>query len=406
MGVVFANPVQSGGSGLVSFNFGFGLNRLNNFSQSLSGGKNGLSQSRMDEYVNITNGINSNQLLDENDPYNNGTPWESKLAWENYLINVVNPDQEGMGSSYESILFENELVNENMTVNSEGYNNEWVASFGANINHQLYLGATIGFQDLSHTISRNYSENGEFGSFNYINVAKTEGKGYNLKLGIIYKPTPELRLGAAIHTPTYFNFKEDQYWTMSSKLQNVSSAANGSHYAETPINSYQYNMDTPMRAIGSFAYLFGKRGLVSIDYEYVDYSKVKLKSYDDYKYNDAADVSLDNTEIHSVYRSVGNLRVGGEFKPVDALSLRLGYESYGNPYESNAHNLSQPNKDYKYNTYNCGIGYRINNVSFDVAYSVGRKTEFSYQYLDALTDELVKNHIDKSEILFTLAIKL
>jgi long-subunit fatty acid transport protein len=133
---------------------------------------------------------------------------------------------------------------------------------------------------------------------------------------------------------------------------------------------------------------------------------MKLKSYDDFKYHDAADVLKDNTEIQSIYRSVGNLRVGGEFKPIDALSLRLGYESYGNPYDSNAHNLSQPNKDYKYNIYNCGIGYRIDNVSFDVAYSVGRRTEFSYQNLDALTTELVKNHTDKSEILFTLAIKL
>jgi len=401
VGVVFANPVQGGGSGMVSFNFGFGLNRLNNFNQSLSGGKNGLGQSRMDEYANITNGINSTKLLDENNPYSNGTPWESKLAWENYLIDVTNPDADGMGNQYQSILLQNELVNENMTINSDGHNNEWVASFGANINHKLYLGATIGFQDLLHNVSRNYNENGEFGYFDYISVAKTEGKGYNLKLGIIYKPIPALRLGAALHTPTYFNFKESYYWTMSSQLQNVSSAANGSHNAETPVTDYEYNMDTPMRAIGSVAYQFGKKGLISFDYEYVDYAKMKLNKGGD-NYNFAAE----NTQIKTIFQSVSNIRVGGEFKPTDAISLRAGLELFGNPYKSNAYNLSQPNKDFKYNTYNCGIGYRIDNVSFDVSYSLGSRTEYSYQDLDALTTELVKNRINKSEIVFTLAIKL
>jgi len=401
VGLVFANPARSGGSGLVSFNFGFGFNRLNNFNQSLSGGKNGLPQSRMDEYVNITNGINSTNLLDENNPYSNGTPWESKLAWENYLIDVKNPDADGMGNQYQSILLQNELVNENMTIISEGHNNEVVGSFGANINHKLYLGATVGVQFLYHNVSRNYNENGEFGYFDYINVAKTEGTGLNLKLGIIYKPIPALRLGAALHTPTYFNFKESYYWTMSSQLQNVSSAANGSHNAETPVTDYEYNMDTPMRAIGSAAYQFGKKGMISFDYEYVDYAKMKLNKGGD-NYNFAAE----NTEIKTIFQSVGNLRVGGEFKPTDALSLRAGLELFGNPYKANAYNLSQPNKDFKYNTYNCGIGYRIDNVSFDVSYSLGSRTEYSYQNLDALTTELVKNRINKSEIVFTLGIKL
>lgn len=405
-GIVFANPVQGGGSGMVSFNFGLGLNQLNNFNQSLSGGKDGLPQSRMDEYANITNGINSKNLLDENNPYSNGTPWESKLAWENYLIDVANPGADGMGDQYQSILLLNELVNENMTINTEGYNNEWVATLGANINHKLYLGATIGFQELQHNVSRNYNENGEFGYFDYISVAKTNGKGYNLKMGIIYKPIPELRLGAAIHTPTYFKFKESYYWTMSSQLQNVSTAANGSHNAETPITDYEYNMDTPMRAIGSLAYQFGKKGIISFDYEYVDYAKMKLKSFNDLQYHDANDVSLDNTEIKTIFQSVSNLRIGGEFKPIDALSLRAGLELFGNPYKSNSHNLSQPNKDFKYNTYNCGIGYRIDNVSFDVSYSLGSRTEYSYQNLDALNTELIKNHFNKNEIVFTLGIKL
>jgi len=399
-GYVSATPVQSGGSGLVSFNFGIGFNKLNNFNQSITFGKAGSPYSRTDAFALNSNGTNSTNLLDENYPYDNrAIPWETKLAWENYLIDVSNPDANGMGDQYQSILLQDELVDQNMTISREGYLNEYVASFGANFNHQLYLGATIGMQDLYYNESKTYSEDGEFGYFDYSNSDRTRGFGYNLKLGVIYRPVPELRLGAAIHTPTFFQMKNDYSGLMSSNLQNVSTDANGPHSAETPLSSYEYNMETPMRAIGSFAYQFGKKGMISFDYEYVDYSNMKLRNGDD-GYN----FSTENTNIKTIYQTVSNLRFGGEFKPVDAVSLRAGYELFGNPYKTTIDGYSQPNKDFSYNTINAGIGYRINNVSFDISYSLGTRTD--YNYIDNIDAEPVKYNSKNNEIVFTLGIKL
>ena len=398
-GYVLAMPVQSGGSGLVSFNFGIGFNKLNNFNQSITFGKTGSPYSRTDAFALNSNGISNSNFWEENDPYNNGTPWESVLAWDNYLINISNPDANGDGNQYQSILLPNELVDQNMTINKEGYLNEYLASFGANFNHQLYLGATIGMQDLYYNESKTYSEDGEFGYFDYSNSDRTRGFGYNLKLGLIYRPVPELRLGAAIHTPTFFQMKNEFSGLMSSNLQNVSTEANGPHSAETKLGDYQYKMETPMRAIGSFAYQFGKKGMISFDYEYVDYSKMKLRNGDD-GYN----FSTENTDIKTIYQSVSNLRFGGEFKPIDAVSLRAGYELFGNPYKTTIDNISQPNKDFSYNTINAGIGYRINNVSFDVSYSLGTRTD--YNYIDNIDAEPVKYKMSNNEIVFTLGIKL
>lgn len=394
-GYVLATPVQGGGSGLVSFNFGIGFNKLNNFNQVMSVGKNGSPHSRMDVFAQNTNGTPMSSLLDENDPYHNGTPWESKLAWENYLINLV-PNT--TNNSYESILFANELVNENLTINKEGYNNEYLASFGANFNHQLYLGATIGMQDLYYNESKSYAEDGEFGRFDYYSTARTRGFGYNFKFGIIYRPVPSLRLGAAIHTRTYFDFKESYSSTMTSDLMNVSTAANGTHSAETPVGDYQYKMDSPSRMIGSIAYQFGKKGMISFDYEYIDYSTIKLRSG-----NDGYNFSYENTDMKTIYNSVNNLRFGAEIKPTDALSLRAGYELFGNPYKSFAYNSAQPNKDFSYNTINAGIGYRINNVSFDVSYSLGTRTDYNFIYT---SNDPVKYKMSNNEIVFTLGIKL
>ena len=402
-GYVLATPVNGGGSGLVSFNFGIGFNKLNSFNQSISVGKNGSPHSRMDAFAENTNGINSTNLLDENSPYNNpGIPSESKLAWENYLIDVANPGTDGMGNQYQSILFQNELVNQNMTVNKEGFLNEYVATFGANFNHQLYVGATLGMQDLYYNESKSYAEDGEFGRFDYYNSARTRGFGYNLKLGVIYRPVPALRLGAAIHTPTLYDLKEEYSSTMTSNLQNVSVDANGPHSAQTPVGDYGYKMESPMRAIGSIAYQFGKKGMISFDYEYVDYAKMKLRNG-----GDGYNFSTENTDIKTIYQSVGNLRFGGEYKATDAVSLRAGYELFGNPYKSVVNNISQPNKDFSYNTINAGIGYRINNVSLDVSYSLGTKTDYNYIYqLNQVVVEPVKYNMKNSEVVFTLGIKL
>jgi hypothetical protein len=398
-GYVFANPAQSGGSGLVSFNFGLGFNKLNNFNQTISVGKVGSPHSKMDAFASNSYGIPSSDFDKDNAYYDGVTPWESIMSWRNYLID---PATGSTDNSYQSILFPDELVNLNQTTSKEGFINEYVASIGANFNHQLYLGATFGMQDLYYNESKTYTEDGGtggFGRFDYYSTARTRGFGYNLKVGVIYKPIPELRLGAAIHTPTFFDLKEEYSSTMSSNLQNVSTDANGPHNTETPVNSYDYKMDTPMRAIGSFAYQFGKKGMISFDYEYVDYSTMKLRNGDD-GYN----FSFENADIKTIYKSVSNLRFGGEIKPTDALSLRAGYELFGNPYKTVINNVSQPNKDFSYNTVNFGIGYRINNVSFDVSYSLGTRTD--YQYMDNVDDEAVKYRNTNNEIVFTLGIKL
>ena len=320
LGYVFANPTQNGGSGLVSFNFGVGFNKLNNFNQTVTVSATGSPHSRMDQFAQNTNGITSTNLFDENNPYQSGVPWESKLAWENYVIDVANPDVNGVGNQYQSILYQNELVNQNLTINKEGFLNEYVFSFGANFNHKLYVGATIGMQDLYYNETSTYSEDGGFGYFDYSKSASTRGFGYNFKLGVIYKPIPALRLGAAIHTPTFFDFKETYSDVMSSDLKNVSTDANGSHKAETPLGDYGYKMDTPTRMIGSIAYQFGKKGMLSFDFENVDYSKMQYRNG-----RDGYNFSSENTNLTTIYRSVTNLRFGGEFKPVDVVSLRAGY---------------------------------------------------------------------------------
>lgn len=422
-GYVFAQPSGKSNAGVVSFNYGIGFNRLNSYNQNITTQASGSPYSRMDAFALNSNGITSSSFFNENNPYNN-VPWESKLAWENFLIGVTNPDANGVGNQYQSILFANEKVNQIESINREGYINEYVLSFGANFNHQLYLGATIGMHDLYNNDSKTYSENGGFGSFDYSNSVRTRGTGYNLKLGLIYRPIPTLRIGAAIHTPTFYDLKETYDGVMSSNLQNVSTAADGTHSESTPVGDYQYKMESPFRAIGSLAYQFGKKGLISFDYEYVDYTKIKLRQGQD-GYN----FVIENQDINTIYKAVSNIHIGGEFKATDALSLRAGYELFGNPYKSTitflfpTNTVAQPNANFSFNTINCGIGYRIDNVSLDLAYSLSNRTNYMYIFqsngsnslaekrdnIYQLNNEIVspvKYHSLLNEVVFTIGIRL
>jgi len=422
-GYVFSRPNGNTSSGLVSFNYGIGFNRLNNFNQNITTQAKGSPYSRMDGFALSSSLITSSSFFNENNPYAN-VPWESKLAWENYLIDVTNPDANGIGNQYQSILLANELVDQLQSINREGYVNEIPISFGANFNHKFYLGVTIGIHDLYYNESKTYGETGGFGNFDYVTNDRIRGSGYNLKFGVIYRPTSSLRIGAAIHTPTYYDLKETYDAEMSSNLTNVSTAANGTHDELSPVGHYNYNLETPFRAIGSVAYQFGKKGLISFDYEYVDYSNMKLRNN-----LDAVNIANDNQSISSAYRAVSNIHIGGELRATDALSLRAGYELFGNPYQSAItylfplNRVEQPNIKFNFNTINCGIGYRIDNVSLDLAYSLSDRTSYMYLFqpdgssnlgiktpndyqLNSTVVSPVKYHSLLSEVIFTIGIRL
>jgi long-subunit fatty acid transport protein len=410
LGYVSVIPGSANTSGVVSFNFGLGYNRLANFNQNSFVGTESSTYSRMDAFAQQTNGINFNNLVtvDGYDPYQS-VPWESKLAWENYLIDVTNSSTGG--NQYATFLLDNEKVKQREAASKEGFLNEYIATFGANLNHTLYLGATIGMQDLFYDEAKMYTEIGldevgtnlkSWGRYDYSNNTRTTGVGYNLKLGAIFRPVPVLRIGVALHTPTFFHIKETYSSSIKSTLSGISTDTDGNHNESSPIGNFEYNFQTPLRAIGSIAYQFGKKAMFSLDYEYVDYSSSKYS-----KGLGGDNFSVENGDIKSVYKSVGNLRVGAEIRLTEAFSLRGGMELLGNPYQGSAYRVSQPNMDYKFKTYNGGFGYRSGKYSIDMTYSIGDKTNFMYLYqVDGVTVDPVKYHSLNSELLFTIAMKL
>ncbi len=145
--------------------------------------------------------------------------------------------------------------------------------------------------------------------------------------------------------------------------------------------------------------------MLSVDYEYVDYGSAKLRrGGDGYQFVD------ENSEIEEAYKSVGNLRIGGELLATSNIALRAGFELYPSAYNESAFGTSQPNADADMKVYSAGLGYRSGGFFFDVAYRMTDSESYDALYPTPPTDfynipEQANFKTTKDKVLFTLGFK-
>jgi hypothetical protein len=346
-------------SGWKNFQFAAGINRLNDFNNKILINGPNPENSLLHAYRDYAQGPPQIPYEDiEDDP---GLQYadDLNLAWWTFLLDIndtVNYDYI-TPVPYAGVFQTKEIE-------TYGSMNEFVLSGSANYSDRLYLGLTLSIPYLKYVEKAKYKEEDiadtifDFKEFTRESYLETRGSGINLKFGLIFRATDWLRLGAAVHTPTWFTRMEDTWWTSME-----SSFDNGDEYYEvSPEGIYEYSINTPFRAIGSMAFLFGERGLISVDYEYADYSTGKLKGTL-VNHDDA------NAAIQSSYGMAHHIRAGTEWRHQN-FSFRAGYRYAGSPYQSDINDGSA-------NSYSVGIGYRNLPVFFDLAY-VHQRTKLDY----------------------------
>jgi long-subunit fatty acid transport protein len=161
---------------------------------------------------------------------------------------------------------------------------------------------------------------------------------------------------------------------------------------------YDYEIETPMRYIFSGAYVIGKSGLISVDYEIVDYSTSKLKNGSDgYNYID------ENIAITKAYKTTGNLHIGGEYRVNKSFSLRAGYENFPSVYQASYLNSENLNSDSSYSTIAGGFGFRQGSFFFDATYKQVMNNEYLKLYPGATN--MAKYATTQNNVIFTLGYK-
>ena len=138
---------------------------------------------------------------------------------------------------------------------------------------------------------------------------------------------------------------------------------------------YKFKFETPFKAVASASYLFGNRGLLSVDYEYTNYNSARIRDA-----GDNWDYANQNSDIQKVFHATGNLNIGGELRATNNFSLRGGFQLIGNPWNksytaSDGSSVNMANYNDSYMTYSAGFGYRQQNFFIDFAYRLSSISE-------------------------------
>ena len=350
-------PIKVDDSWLKYVQFSVGINRLKTFSNNIAMSRDILNNSFVDQVV-------MNDIIEYQDIEN-----------EFIRAGVVDLDTNTLTISS---LFEAGTFNQFQRIQYSGSVNEFSLSWSANIRDILYFGVTTGipFADMTTlttlTESKIGSNDETIASYLHTKQQDLTSVGINLKLGAIFKPISPLRLGVAVHTPTYYSVTDD-----------FSSIVQYDQTAGTIAPTFFYGIQTPFRFLANAAVVLGDIsssivGSISADYEYADYSLMRFDFTEDvvaeYKFN---------TSIENIFRPAHTFRLGGEVK-FGPFALRAGYAMQGNPYVE-----VQNDASINYTTF--GFGYRKNKVGFDLAY-VHSMGDSKYYWYDGTETNMTEIH--------------
>lgn len=373
-------------NGWVSTAFAFGHNRINNFHSNISIEGENATSSLLDVYLNQANTGLAPADLDL---------FGAFLAFQTYLIDTI----PGQSSAYFSQIPMNSDKLQRKSISTTGAMGETVFSFAGNYNNKLYLGAALGFDYIKYSQNAIHEEivtdvdsSVVLKSFRLDENLYTRGNGFNLKIGMIYRVTDWVRIGAAVHTPTFYNLSDS--WSSSMRAEFKDSALYNHQYNPeytnaSPNGSYDYTITTPMKAIGSVAFVIGKMGIVSADYEFIDYSAARLRASDFNYFNE-------NNDIQNNYMATGNIKIGTEWR-FDPFSVRGGYALYGNPYKNNINDGGR-------SSYSIGFGIKEAEYYIDLAYVLSQSSSKYYLYDPAIVNP-AKVNTNSNSILLTFGFR-
>ena len=342
----------------------------------------------------FSSGVNSNSIANYFTSYANGIPlgnltgysydqlfYDEQQAYLAYEAFVINP---ASGNTNETNYYSNVPAGANYyqesSLESTGFNGKLSFNASAQYNDLVSIGLNLNSHFVDYRQSTSFYEENDFIPTNtdysvnrlvFKNDLYTYGNGFSFQVGTIIKPTNDIRLGFAYQSPTWYTLYDE----LSQRIAAVRGNINGELDAriinpQLTVIYEPYKLQTPSKYSGSFAYLFGKRGLISFDYSLKDYNNIKLKPNSDF--------AGTNNYISNVLKASSEFRVGAEYK-IKEWSLRGGYRFEESPYK----NGKTIGDLYGIST---GLGYNFGNTKLDIAYSYSKRNYNKQFFSQGLTD--------------------
>lgn len=422
-------------------NFGFNYHRSNSFYGNMEMGGDLGNQSQSYYMAQQAAGIESWG----NSPYTDvNIGWLSVLGYDGWLITDITTDKTGTpyldedGNQINDVngnpLYRTPGVyyglydNGNASYRSEqrGGIEQYDFNISFNIKDRVYLGLTLGAYSVDYNKYTTYGEsyeNGEYYSLTSNN--QIVGAGFDVKVGAIIRPFEysPLRVGLAVHTPTFYSLDYKTRAYVESSLYDPVTGKNeaASVATENIVDGdmiREFRLQTPWLYNVSLGYTIGNSWALGAEYEYQDYSSMEFR--DPQGFSDSFEFENSTT---AMLKGVHTFRAGLEYKVIPQFAIRAGYNYRSALFNKDAFkdlpiNSIQTDTDFSntqaLNNYTVGIGYRGSMFYADLAYKfTSCKSDFypfvnmnqTDNVLEITSPEATKVTDSRSQVLLTLGVR-
>ena len=402
-------------------NLGFNYHKSTNFNQILTavGRLDGASQNRLTaaKYAKIQKEVNKD--------YANylGVMIATGVDYGYQNMFGTNAD----GSMMNSLKGEDFLFGQYQ----HGYIGVYDFNISGSLNNRVWLGLTVGLHDVHYNSNSSYGEIleqvGTASDGSSVNAAtnsmeqvKITGTGFDVKFGAIFRPFVDspFRIGVYVNSPVFYDLTRSSAIDMeaynlpksfapSESQPGISGNLYDSDYHN--ISDYDFRLNTPWKVGASLGHTIGSNIALGATYEYAWYNhmdtRIKDGGYYDYYWGEYYESSTSdkvmNENTKSSLNGVSTLKIGMEYKPIQMLALRFGYnyvspmfDKYGFRDQSlicgaDANNNNGVNtsasSDYTNwkatNRFTVGVGFNYQKLSIDVAYQYSSQNGDFYPYM-------------------------
>lgn len=306
------------------------------------------------------------------------TSFNEDIAYE---LGVSYPVYDSKGDYIKDETSINGKLRQTGSLKEEGNLNSWLMSGALEISKDVFFGLTVNVISGNYLSNRNYTENDYdfdnysglldpqdsstlgFESFHINDIIDWNISGWDLRLGLLYKPNSALSLGAMIKFPTSYSIEENY------SIYGKSYFTNNIFEVNQPGVTNRYEISSPYElsagVSSSFSLLRVNAGVKLVDYSQIEYKSGFEKDI----------LTGKNDEIKELLGRVVNYNLGIEFTlPFPALKVRGGFIYNPSPFKGDSNDY-----DKKYLT--AGIGFPMTkNLILDIAYLNGWWKNFGDNY--------------------------
>ena len=332
----------------------------------------------------------------------------TKMGLYTYLIDI---DSSNGGRSIISRAEQAGALNQENDIVTSGGITEINFGFASNMDDKIYLGASIGVPIVNYKRNTTYTEtdatgtgNNDFTSVIYKENSSSKGVGVNARLGVIFKPANQIRIGLAMTTPSLYALTDKFSASLENTLDTSQDhfSVSSSTFGNGEDAELKYDLITPWKFLVSGSYVLHEiedvrkqKGFITADVEYVTYTSSRFRPGESTTVDDP--FKEVNEVVKEIYKGSFNFRVGGELK-FNTLMTRLGFAWYGSPYEDDQLTARKMNLS-------GGLGYRNKGIFVDLTYVHNLNKDVNFPY--RIERQNVYSDVNESNgnVLLTFGIK-